>query len=170
MKTFYRIVVIICSSIIIVTLSYGIIAALTQGIEVVGLTLVTIEFPPMNIFPLFYSKPVTWFAAAFLVFWYCSLELNMEKIKSIPKPIRDFLKFLAFFIGSMAIYEVLFNFTFWSGQMAADAIRLQLNPDIIVNPFPNPESPWSIVFATKLFTILTIISFYSFYFLQKIEK
>jgi hypothetical protein len=70
----------------------------------------------------------------------------------------------------MATYEVLFNFTLWGGLIASDSILGELNVDIIKNTFPNPETPWNIVFATKLFTVLTIISAYSFYYLQRIES
>jgi hypothetical protein len=168
-RTFFRVLSIICVGVIATTITYGILATIVQGVEVVGLTLVTIEFPPIAAFPLFYSKPVTWLSAAVLALWFSVLELNRERISRLSKPLRDFLRFFAFFMAAMAFYEVLFNFTFWSGQMAADAISLQLNPDIVVNPFPNPDVPWSVVFATKIFTVVTMISLYTLYFLQKIK-
>jgi hypothetical protein len=169
LKTFFRLLSIICIIVIAITTIYGVIASIIQGVEVVGLTLVTIEFPPISAFPLFYSKPVTWLSAAVIALWFSTLYLNKERITKLSKPVRNLLKFFAFFIAAMAFYEVLFNFTYWSGQMAADAIRLELDPDIIINPFPNPDVPWSIVFATKIFSVVMIISLYSFFYLQKIE-
>ncbi|MCL4436109.1 MAG: hypothetical protein M1387_05290 [Thaumarchaeota archaeon] len=168
-KTFFRLVSLGSLALIISTVIYGVLAASIQGINVVGETLVTFEFPPIAVFPLFYSKPVTWLAAALLALYFSTLELNAERISAWPKPLRDFLKFCAFFIGAMAFYEVLFNFTLWSGLIAHDAIIGELNVDVIKNPFPNPKAPWNIVFATKLFTIIMVNSVYSFYYLQRIE-
>ncbi len=168
-KTFFRIVSLGSLALIISTIIYGLLAAAILGINVVGETLVTFEFPPISVFPLFYSKPVTWLAAAILALYFSTLELNFEKISAWPKPFRDFLRFCSFFVGAMAFYEVLFNFTLWSGLIAHDSIIGELNVDVIKNPFPNPKAPWNIVFATKLFTIIMINALYSFYFLQRIE-
>jgi hypothetical protein len=168
-KTFFRLVSLGSLALIISTTIYGLLAAALQGINVVGETLVTFEFPPISVFPLFYSKPVTWLAAAILALYFSTLELSIERVSGWPKPLRDFLKFCAFFVGAMAFYEVLFNFTLWSGLIAHDAIIGELNIDVIKNPFPNPRSPWNIVFATKLFTVIMVNSVYSFYYLQRIE-
>ncbi len=168
-RTFFR-VVSICSLVVIVSTSaYGLLAAIIQDADVVGETLVTFEFPPISVFPLFYSKPITWLSAALLALFFSVLELSVETVSQWSKPRRDFLKFAALFVGAMAFYEVLFNFTIWSGLIARDAILGELNVDIIKNPFPNPQIPWNIVFATKLFTVLTIIAAYSVYHLQRIE-
>lgn len=156
--------------IIVATTSYGIITALTQDVDAVGETLVTFEVPPISVFPLFYSKPITWLSAALIALYYSVLELNKERVISWSPPRRDFLKFIAFFVGAMAFYEVLFNFTLWSGLIARDSIIGELNVDLIRNPFPNSQTPWNIVFATKLFTVVMILSMYSIYYLQRLES
>jgi hypothetical protein len=156
--------------IIVATTSYGFITAITQDVNAVGETLVTFEVPPISVFPLFYSKPITWLSAALIALFYSVLELNKERVYSWSPPRRDFLKLIAFFVGAMALYEVFFNFTLWSGLIARDSIIGELNVDLIRNPFPNPQTPWNIVFATKLFTVLTILSLYSVYYLQRIES
>ncbi|MEM2211041.1 MAG: hypothetical protein QW372_06480 [Nitrososphaerales archaeon] len=165
----YKILAIISLVIMIGTSIYGIVASLIQGVEVVGETLVTIEFPYISAFPLFYAKPVTWMVASLITFTFTMLELNKKRIAKIRKPIRDFLRFFLFFVGAMALYEVMFNFTLWSGLISAAEIRGELNPDLIKNPFPNPKTPWNIVFATKFFTVLTVLAFYGFYFLQRLD-
>ena len=170
LRTFFRVIVILTFFIIVTTSTYGVLASIIQDVNVVGETLVTFEVPPISVFPLFYSKPITWLSAAILALHFSALELNVERVSHWSKPRRDFLKFAALFIASMGFYEVLFNFTLWSGLIARDAIIGELNVDIIKNPFPNPQIPWNIVFATKLFTVLTIIATYSFYYLQRIEK
>ena len=169
-RTFYRLICLVSASIIIITSIYGILATIIQGGNVVGEILVTLEVPPISVFPLFYSKPITWLSASILALFFSSLELGKDKVIQWSKPRRDFLRFLAFFVAAMAAYEVLFNFTLWSGLIARDSIIGELNVDIIKNTFPNPNTPWNIVFATKLFTVLTIISAYAFVYLQRIES
>ncbi len=168
-RAFYRVVGLLSLFVIISTSIYGLLATILQNVDVVGETLVTFEFPPISVFPLFYSKPITWLSAAILLLYFSALELSAERVSTWSKPKRDILRFAACFIGAMAFYEVMFNFTLWSGLIARDAIIGELNVDIIKNPFPNPKTPWNIVFATKLFTVLFILALYSVYYLQKIE-
>ena len=139
------------------------------GIKVVGETFVNLEFPPPTISPI-YAKPITWFMASLIVFWFSFLELNRETILKFSKLSRQLFMLITFFIGAMALYEVLFNFTLWGSLMGASKILGELNPDILINPFPNPEIPWNLVFATKIYLSLTIISFYTFYFLSRLSK
>jgi len=165
----YKIVCLISFAIIIIVTIYGIITALMYGIKVVGETFVNLEFPPPTISPI-YAKPITWFMASLIVFWFSFLELNRETILKFSKLSRQLFMLITFFIGAMALYEVLFNFTLWGSLMGASKILGELNPDILINPFPNPEIPWNLVFATKIYLSLTIISFYTFYFLSRLSK
>jgi hypothetical protein len=165
----YKIVCLISFAIIIIVTIYGIITALMYGIKVVGETFVNLEFPPPTISPI-YAKPITWFMASLIVFWFSFLELNREMILKFSKLSRQLFMLITFFIGAMALYEVLFNFTLWGSLMGASKILGELNPDILINPFPNPEIPWNLVFATKIYLSLTIISFYTFYFLSRLSK
>ena len=169
-RTFFKLISLASLVVIISTSMYGILGTLIQGGNVVGEVLVTLEVPPIEVFPLFYSKPITWLSAAILALYFSSLELGKDMVIQWRKFHRDILKFFAFFVCAMATYEVLFNFTLWGGLIASDSILGELNVDLIKNTFPNPETPWNIVFATKLFTVLTIISAYSFYYLQRIES
>ena len=169
-RTFFKLISLISLVVIISTSIYGILGTLIQGGNVVGEVLVTLEVPPIEVFPLFYSKPITWLSAAILALYFSSLELGKDMVMQWRKFHRDILKFFAFFVCAMATYEVLFNFTLWGGLIASDSILGELNVDLIKNTFPNPETPWNIVFATKLFTVLVIISAYSFYYLQRIES
>ncbi len=169
-RSFYKVIGFTSLAIIIITSTYGVVASIVYGVNVVGETLVTLEVPPISVFPLFYSKPITWLTASIFALFFSALELGKDDVIKWSKPRRDILKFIAFFVGSMATYEVMFNFTLWSGLIASDSILGELNVDIIKNTFPNPNTPWNIVFATKLFSATLIISAYAFYYLQKIES
>jgi len=157
-------------SIVIVTTVYGVAMSLLQGIEVVGQTFVDVEFPPIHVFPFFYMKPISWLFAAILCLAYCTLELKKEAISRHSHFVKSLAKIIVFMTGTLASYEVLFNFTLWSGLIAADATLGHLNPDLMINPFPNPKIPWNIVFATKIYLATTIVSLYSFIFLNNLDR
>ncbi|MEM2094730.1 MAG: hypothetical protein QXI32_05480 [Candidatus Bathyarchaeia archaeon] len=156
--------------IIIVTVVYGVTMSFIHGVEVVGQTFVDVEFPPIHVFPFFYMKPISWLFAAIICISYCSLELKKDAIRKRSQFAKSMAKIVVFMIGTLASYEVLFNFTLWSGLIAADATLGRLNPDLMVNPFPNPKIPWNIVFATKIYLATTIVSFYSFIFLSRLDS
>ena len=44
------------------------------------------------------------------------------------------------------------------------------NPDILYNEFPNPNTPVSLVYATKIVVLIFSISGYSIYFLHDLIK
>ncbi len=167
-KTMYRIICLASFIIIITVTIYGIVTAAILDIDVIGETFVNVEFPPI-VFP-FYAKPITWFMASMIVFWFSLLELEKEMISKFSKFKRQLFKLIAFFVGAMTLYEVLFNFTLWGSLMAASEILGELNPDVLLNIYPNPEVSWNLVFATKMFLLITIISFYTYYFLRRIES
>lgn len=165
----YKILAIFSLAIIIITTAYGVIMSIFLGVEIVGQTFVDVEFPPINVFPLFYMKPITWLFFALILALYSLLELKKERIVRVSMFNKKVIKTILFIVACLAIYEVLFNFTLWSGLIASNSLLGELNPDLIINPFPNPETPWNIVFATKLYLALTIGCVYTLYFLSKIE-
>lgn len=169
-RSILRVVGLFSLIVVATTTFYGVVMSIIQNVEVVGQTFINVEFPPIHVFPIFYMKPISWLSIAIVSLVYCTLELGTERIKTISAPRKEFARLITFSVGAMALYEVLFNFTLWSGLIGADAILGQLNPDIIVNPFPNPEIPWNIVFATKMYLVLTIVMFYGFYFITKLDR
>lgn len=138
---------------------------------VLGTNLVNGEFPPSEYSPI-YLKPITWFYGAILVFSYSIIQLLKTRISMLPPIFITFFKVIAFTTFGVAIYEIFFNFTLWNALMVPGVIEGNLNPDALFNPFPNPESAFvmNLVFATKIYTLLGIISGYLFYFLNSIKK
>jgi len=169
-RSIFRVAGLFSLAVVLVTTIYGVVMSIVLNVEVVGQTFVNVEFPPIHVFPIFYMKPVTWLSAATVSLVYCTLELGKERIKALSPFKKELVRFLAFVLGFMALYEVLFNFSLWSGLMASGAILGQLNPDNLINPFPNPEVPWSIVFATKMSLVAAIMCFYGFYFMTRLNR
>jgi len=71
----------------------------------------------------------------------------------------------------IALYEVLYNFTVLNAQITAGIINGQV-PDIdrLSVAYPDPDRPWNLIFATKIFLAGFIISTHGFYLSIKPRK
>ena len=173
-RTIYKIVTIISGSILIGLTLFAILASFLYGMTVVGESLVNLpsgvpfEFPQPEYFPI-YAKPVTWMYVSLIIFWFSVLELNRKRIVALSPATLTFCRLFAVIFASLAAYEIVYNFSIWSAIMAYQAISGTLNPDLVVVAFPNPQTPWNLVFATKFFSAIFVISLYSLYFLLKLR-
>lgn len=127
------------------------------------------EFPEPEYFPI-YAKPVTWLYVGMVLCWFSVLELNKPRLLKYSLFRLSLFRLIAFVVFCIAAYEVLYNFSIWSALMAYQATTGNIIPDILVNKSPNPETPWNLVFATKLFTALAAISAYTLWYLYRIEQ
>ena len=91
-RSVYKVLAIIAGIVIAGTGSYGVVATTQLGVEVVGETLVTVEFPPIEGFPLYKPKPVTWLMSALFVLAYAGLNLNRKLISTFPPFVLQSLK------------------------------------------------------------------------------
>lgn len=154
---------------------YAVFGTLYFGYEAVGEILVALptgdpfEFPGPEYFPI-YAKPVTWLYIAIITFWFTFLESYRGKLSRLPLGVINVGKLIAFVVAAIAGYEVYFNFTIWGSLMTFQAIRGTINPDVLANIFPNPQTPWNLVFATKFFSSIFVMSLYSLYFIMKMER
>ena len=167
--TIHKIVVLICSSLILVISSYGIVAELTGHINIVGAVLVDFEFPPPSISPI-YAKPVSYLMIAALALTFSGFELAKPHMAKFTKSQMSFIKLIAFVGIALAAYEVFYNFAIWTAEIATNSLLGVLNPDVLLNQFPNPKTPWNLVFATKLSTTVLAVTIYVFYIVRQIEK
>ena len=167
-RTFLRVMAYGSFAIIVVILGYAIVSLITEGIGVVGSSLVEVEFPPPSLFPI-YLKPITLLYACCLVFMYSELELVRDRVRRLPDGAVHVIKFLAFFAAAIAFFELAYNLIFWGGVLAAQAVLGHLSPDTIANPFPDLTHPINVVFATKVAAAVLIASVYLFYYLSKVQ-
>jgi hypothetical protein len=152
-----------------IVLGYALISSLTQNITIVGENFVDVEFPPPSISPI-YLKPITYLYVASLVFIYTTLELYRERIRNLPDWVVSVSRFFAFMVMVVFFFELAYNLVFWGGEIAAQAVLGHLNPDVIVNPFPELTHPWNVVFASKLWTVFLLAGAYVYYFLGKVQS
>jgi len=166
-RLLYKVIAVVAAVTMAVVCLYALGTYLKSGSEAVGDVLVRVEFPPPDVFPLFYAKPVTWLSVSLAAFWFSLLQLLQPRFARISPFGRTVFQFIAFLAISITAYEVFFNFSLWSALMASNDLRGRLNPDVLINPYPNPEIPWNLVFATKVYTAALVMSLYSLYYLYR---
>ncbi len=138
---------------------------LKTGRVVIGEVLVNTEFPVHG-----FSKLVTYLMIVSVVGWYCVTKLGGEKVRDIPKTLKLILQLVVLAIAVIALYEFIYNFIIWSSLITADAMKGILKLDAINMPYPNPKTPWNLVFATKMSLAAFLISAHGFYTMSKPKK
>jgi hypothetical protein len=166
MRLMYKIVCWISGLTIITTLAYGFASSAlyaTGGVLDIGQTLVDVNFP----LPYF-AKPVTYLSIACVTFFYTGLRLGQNEVAQWSRLKLASLQLFAIIVAFASAYEVMYNFMIWGSYFSLQLIyNNAANPNILASPGP---TPWNLVFATKMFAALFVISGYSVYFLRKIHQ
>ena len=132
------------------------------GRVVIGEVLVNTEFPAQGL-----AKLVTYLMIVSVVGWYCVTRLGGDKVKDIPKSIKSIFQLIVLAIAVIALYEFIYNFIIWSSLITADAMKGIIRLDDINLPYPNPKTPWNLVFATKMSLAAFLIAAHGFYIMSK---
>jgi hypothetical protein len=169
LKNIYRATCIACSGIVLTIAIYGFVATVAGHIDVVGYTLVNVEIPPVSSFPV-NIKPISILVAAALGLTFSGLELARPAVMRFSRTRISILQGLTFVTGALVAYEVMYNFTIWAAELTLSSLLGSLNPDNIVNQFPNPNSPWNLVFATKLTELGLACALYLFFYLWTVQR
>ncbi len=119
---------------------------------------------------LIYMKPIT----IFVIISYTGYVIGLTTLTKYAsenwgEEIYNFIDVLALVAAFISGYEVLFNFTLWSALISSITIngQPQGNIDTLYNMFPNPETPWNIVFATKVFTLIFAMALTTLFFTNR---
>lgn len=165
----YKIIFYFCAALMIAVTAYAFAASVMEyfstGRVVIGEVLVNTEFP----FPGL-PKLVTYLMISSVVGWYCVIKIGGSRTEHTSKTVRSILKLVALAIAIVTFYEVIYNFVVWNALMTADVISGIMRIDVLNIPYPNPETPWSLVFATKMFLAAFVISSHAFYVMVRIDK
>ena len=138
---------------------------LTTGKVVIGEVLVNTDFPVHGL-----AKLVSYLMIVTVVGWYCVTKLGGEKVKDIPKSVKSILQLIVLTIAVIALYEFIYNSIIWNSLITADAMKGIMRLDDINIPYPNPHTPWNLVFATKMSLAAFLISAHGFYTISKPKK
>lgn len=139
-----------------------------DGTYVMGELLNTTVIPFEN-----FARLSTWLFFSIIISWYCVSRIGWkrtagEKISGVRMPLLQ-LMLLGFAV--ICLYEVLWNFTVLNAQVAA-GIATGAFPDIdtLAVAYPDPERPWNLIFATKIFLAGFLISAHAFYLSTRPRK
>lgn len=135
------------------------------GKVVIGEVLVETEFPLPGL-----AKLVTYLMIVSVVSWYCVVKLGGDKVGNVPKWAKSILQLTVLAIAVVSLYEFVYNFMVWNSLITADAIQGVLRFDEISVEYPKPETPWNLVFATKMSLAAFLISAHGFYTISKSDK
>jgi hypothetical protein len=132
---------------------------------VIGEVLVNTEWPLPGL-----AKLVTYLMIVSVVAWYCVVRLGGDKVTSIPKWAKATLQLIVLAIAIVSLYEFVYNFIVWNSLITADAIQGIYQFDAIKVEYPKPDTPWNLVFATKMSLAAFLISAHGFYTMSKPDK
>lgn len=162
----YKIIFYICAAIMIGVTAYALAESLREylstGRVVIGEVLVDTEFPIKGL-----AKLVSYLMVAAVVGWFCVMKLGGSKTENVSKTKISILRMVALMLAVITSYELLYNFFVWNALMTADVLGGIFRIDVLNIPYPNPKTPWSLVFATKMFLAAAIISWHAFYMMSK---
>lgn len=168
-RTVYLIVFYI-SAIFMATITFyalyqSIIEYTATGKIVIGEILVKTEFPFQG-----FSKLITYLMIVSVIAWYCVTKLGADKVKEVSPALRSILQIVVLAIVVVSLYEFVYNFVVWSSMITLNALGGSINLDSISIPYPNPQTPWNLVFATKMSLAAFLISAHGFYIISKKGK
>ncbi len=162
----YRVVCGASGVIILATLAYGIATSAlyaSGSIPVIGQNMVNVSWP----LPYF-TQPVTYLSIASVTFFYTGLRLWVNKVAQWSHLTLASLQLVAVVVAFGSAYAVMYNFMLWGSYFSVQLLSSVLpNPNILSTPGP---TPWNLVFATKVFMSLFVISGYTVYFLRKVHQ
>ena len=165
-RTIYLMVFYFCVIIMILITFYSLYVSIDEylktGKVVIGEVLVYTEFPVPGL-----AKLITYLMIVTVVGWYCVTKLGRDKVKNITESVKAVLQLVVLAILVISIYEFIYNFIIWNSFITVDAINGIIRLDDLSVPYPNPHTPWNLVFATKMSLSALLISAHGFYTISK---
>lgn len=120
-----------------------------------------------------FARVTTWIFFSTVIGWYCVTRIGWKRTAGdkIVGTKMALLQLMLLGFAIISLYEVLYNFTVLNAQITAGIINGMV-PDIdrLAVAYPDPERPWNLVFATKIFLASFIITVHGFYLSIKPRK
>ena len=138
---------------------------LKTGRIVIGEVLVNTEFPFHGDATL-----VTYLMIASVLSWYCVTKLAGDKMKNIPQLVKSVMQLILLAVAVIAMYEFVYNLVLWNSFVTVNLVKGVYKVDSISVPYPNPQTPWNLIFATKMTLAAFLISAHGFYITSKNQK
>jgi hypothetical protein len=148
---------------------YGIYESAVQYAQtkmvIIGQVIVSTDFPAHGV-----AKLVTYLMVFSVISWYSAMKLVGDRLSKIPYSVRLVLQLVILIACVVSLYEFVYNFLVWSSLITVNLAKGHLNLDDITISYPNPNTPWNLVFATKMTLAGFIISSHAFYMISRSSK
>ena len=162
----------LCGFLMLSIFAYGLYAMLVEwgetGTYVMGEVLVSTHVPFDG-----FAKLVTWLFFAGIIGWYCCSRIGWKRttVQKLGGTRLALLQLMLLGFAVICSYEVLWNFAVLQAQIAAGTAG-GIVPDIdaLSVGYPDPDRPWNLIFATKIFLMGAIISGHAFYLSTRPRK
>lgn len=162
----------VCAFIMAASLVFGVYVTMIEWIEkgtyVMGEAIHNTVIPFEN-----FARVSTWIFFSTIIGWYCVSRIGWKRTAGdkIVGTRMALLQLMLLGFAIITLYEVLYNFTVLNAMISAGIIAGQV-PDIdkLSIAYPDPDRPWNLVFATKVFLASFIISAHAFYLSTRPRK
>jgi len=162
----------VCGFIMASSLVFGVYITMIEWMEngtyVMGEAIHNTAIPFEN-----FARVTTWIFFSTIIGWYCVTRIGWRRTagNKIVGTKMALLQLMLLGFSIIALYEVLYNFTVLNAQITAGIID-GVVPDIdrLSIAYPDPDRPWNLIFATKIFLAGFIISTHAFYLSIKPRK
>ncbi len=162
----------VCGFIMASSLVFGVYVTMIEWIEngtyVMGEAIHNTTIPFEN-----FARVTTWIFFSTIIGWYCVTRIGWRRTagNKIVGTKMALLQLMLLGFSIITLYEVLYNFTVLNAQITAGIID-GIVPDIdrLSVAYQDPDRPWNLVFATKVFLAGFIISTHAFYLSIKPRK
>ena len=141
---------------------------LEKGTYIMGEALHNTAIPFEN-----FARLSTWLFFSSIISWYCVSRIGWKRTVAgkIPERRMALLQLMLLGFCIISLYEVLYNFTVLNAKISAGIVA-GIVPDIdrLSVAYPDPNAPWNLVFATKMFLAAFVISAHAFYLSTRPRK
>ena len=120
-----------------------------------------------------FARLSSWLFFSSIIGWYCVSRIGWKRTVAgkIPGRRMALLQLMLLGFVIISLYEVLYNFTVLNAAITA-GMAGGATPDIdrLSIAYPDPNAPWNLVFATKIFLAAFIISGHALYLSTRPRK
>jgi hypothetical protein len=135
---------------------------LKTGKIVIGAALANTEFP----FPG-HTNLVTCLMITSLLSWFCVTKIAGDKMNNIPLLVKVMLQLGMLAVAVIAMYELIYNLLLWNSFSTISLVKDSYKLDNIIVAYPDPKTPWNLVFAIQMILAGLLISAHGFYIISK---
>ncbi len=143
----------------------GTLEYLHTGKIIIGEILVKTHFPTSGSFNL-----VTYLMIFSVISWYTITKIFENKTNQISKTIKSAGLIIILVFWAVSLYELVYNLFLLNSLMTKNVINNNFDFETLNIPYPTKETPWNLIFATKMFLAGTLITSHAFFVISSSIK